>query len=302
VCPDIALSLTLLASCDDWRLARKYFLPALPYTPAYPYVVARWQKSEQFDYNSITIYSSSIELTGHPIRKPVITTIDGKLIYQGGHPNPEKAGLSRLDIERVVALYPLKHVNPQLIQQKPLGKRLVVPDVLTTAARPGPLTGASGEATNVSQQNDADAQLAKRWFSIPVNQKIELPGGRHLWPKSSDGRHTVSYCFEDAESHHYLKDVFNKALAIWAPAIRESSLTFAPDAACVGQQWQGRCLCSRDGVSVDTLRIQATDGIGADATCGYTDRPDGLRNVLRHSKEQDKWQALSMAHELGKTA
>jgi hypothetical protein len=268
------LLLTILASCGDWHLARKYFLPAFYYIP-HPYAVAHWQKSEEFDYNSITIYPSSREVTGDPNPKYVLKTISGDLIFTGGHPNPEHAGLSRLDIERVAALYPIKHVNPQLIQNKPPGKR--------------------------SSDANADAQIAKRWFSIPADQKFELPGGRRLWPKSGDGRHIVSYCFEDAESHHYLKDVFDKALAKWAPAIRTSSLTFAPDAACSGQQWLGRCLCSRDGVSVDTLRIQATDAT-IDATCGYTARPDGLRNILRFPKNQDKWGTVSMTHKLGKIA
>jgi hypothetical protein len=271
------LPLTLLASCGDHELARKYFPPASPYLPD-PYKVARFHKSGYFDYGSITIYPSSNAKTGDPDPNPkyVLKTIGGDLIFMGGHSNPEHAGLSQLDVARVTALYPIKHVNPQSIQNKPPGKR--------------------------SSDANADAQVAKRWFSIPADQKIEVPGGRRLWPKSGDGRHIVSYCFEDAESHHYLKDVFNKALAKWAPAIRASSLTFAPDAACTGQQWLGRCLCSRDGVSLDTLRIQAIDGVDSDATCGYTDRPDGLRNILRFNKEHNKWSPLYLAHELGKIA
>jgi hypothetical protein len=213
------------------------------------------------------IYGSLRGSSEYP--KPVMTTNSGELFYQGGHPNPEHAGPSSMDIKRVVALHPIKNAKPQPAQEKPPTKR--------------------------SSDANANAQIAKRWYFVPVDEKV-LPDGHSPWPQCGDGRCVISYCFEDAESHHYLKDVFNKALAIWAPAIRASSLTFAPDAACVGQQWRGRCLCSRDGVSVDTLHIEATDAPGADATCGYSLISSPLRpglplHLLRFPKKTGQMRA-----------
>jgi hypothetical protein len=307
VCFD-PLPLTLLASYGDHELALKYFPPATPYLPD-PHKVARFQKSAgYFDYGSIMIYPSTHAKTGDPNPKYIIKTIGGDFIFMGGHSNPEHAGLSQLDVSRVTALYPIKHVNPQSIHDKYPRKRLAVPDVLTTTTRPGPLTGASAEATNFSQQNDADAQLAKRWLSVP--EDVILPDDLHdrAWPQGGDGRRLIHYCFEDAEAHKHIGGLFSKGLAKWEPAVRASSFDFAPDAACAWSQSPDQCLCSVSGVPEDTLRIKLNDSGSATATVGFKppsslDVPGQPRNYLQWPKIAEEsssaeWPLL-MAHEIG---
>jgi hypothetical protein len=147
-------SLILAASCKRYDLAEKYFPNAAAWIPL-PFCNDHGIFSEEFEYKSIMIYSST-DTTYNDIqpRKYAITTKRGDLIYQGGDPDPELAGLSKMDIERVAALYPIENAEPQSAQETPPTKR--------------------------SSDANSDAQIAKRWFSIPADQKIELLGGRRL--------------------------------------------------------------------------------------------------------------------------
>lgn len=51
------------------------------------------------------IYDSFFGMSESVQRFPLMTN-DENIIYLGGHPNPDESGLSKLDIERVAALYP----------------------------------------------------------------------------------------------------------------------------------------------------------------------------------------------------
>jgi len=101
--------------------------------------------------------------------------------------------------------------------------------------------------------------------------------------------------------------MFALALAKWAPAIRVSSLRFAPDSACV----QEPCLCSEPGLGEETLQIILSDedGGGPSSSLGYRPptvdvgyEPGLPRHYLPWPTEQ-KYHGLdaplSMAHELG---
>ena len=91
------------------------------------------------------IYDSFYGMLEGIHRFPLLT-YDEEVIYVGGHPNPDKAGLSQLDIERVAALYPKQHagqgaakarsVNSTQAKQPTL--HVVIPDLVTTIVRPVP--------------------------------------------------------------------------------------------------------------------------------------------------------------------
>lgn len=78
-------------------------------------------------------------------RSPLMTN-DENIIYLGGHWNPDKAGLSKLDIERVAALYSKQQAGHTTVQsQYPNDTRakqptlsVVIPDLVTTIVRPVP--------------------------------------------------------------------------------------------------------------------------------------------------------------------
>ena len=104
-----------------------------------------FRHSEDFDYNSIMIYDSFYGMLEGVQRFPLMTN-DENVIYIRGHPNPDKAGLSRLDIERVAALYPRqqagqvaiqpRYTNDTKVKQPTLSA--VVPDGVTTIVSPVP--------------------------------------------------------------------------------------------------------------------------------------------------------------------
>jgi hypothetical protein len=74
------------------------------------------------------------------VRRFPLMTNDEEVIYTGGHPNPDKAGLSKLDIERVAALYIKKHAgqgamktrNLNDTQEKQPTLEVVIPNLITT--------------------------------------------------------------------------------------------------------------------------------------------------------------------------
>jgi hypothetical protein len=103
------------------------------------------QHSGEFDYNSIMIYDSFNGMAPGVQRFPLMT-YDENVIYVGGSPNPEKAGLSPLDIERVKALYPKQHTGPSAKQARDANNtqatrpalEVMIPDLVTTTVSPVP--------------------------------------------------------------------------------------------------------------------------------------------------------------------
>ena len=91
------------------------------------------------------IYDSFHGRTWGTERFPLLT-FDQKFIYLGGHADPEKAGLSPLDIERVAALYPKQHAeqvanqarNANHTQAKQPTLEVVIPGLFTTIVSPVP--------------------------------------------------------------------------------------------------------------------------------------------------------------------
>jgi len=91
------------------------------------------------------IYDSFFGMLEGVHRFPLMTD-DENIIYLGGHSNPDKAGVSKLDIERVAALYPrqqAEHVAiqpryPNITQAKQPTLSVVIPDLVTTIVRPVP--------------------------------------------------------------------------------------------------------------------------------------------------------------------
>lgn len=78
-------------------------------------------------------------------RFPLITN-NQNIVYLGGHPNPDKAGLSKLEIERLAALCSRQQVGYVAIgprhfnntQVKQLTLSVVIPDLVTTIVSPAP--------------------------------------------------------------------------------------------------------------------------------------------------------------------
>jgi hypothetical protein len=215
------------------------------------------EHSTDFDYKSIMIYSSTLGAVDddHPLYKAA----NGDLIWMGGNADPELGRLSLLDIECVALLYPEQHVNRR---ENPPRKRssdanaleVVSPSELTTTT--GPVSTDFPRPANDSNtsQTAADAQVAKRWFSLPTSQEAQ-PGIVGLWPAcGGDGRpHIVTYCFQNGHVWQQTNAVFLEALAKWSRAIIRSSLAFAPDPACTGGELV-QCLCSA-GVDEVTVHI-----------------------------------------------
>ena len=104
-----------------------------------------FRHSDDFDYSSIMIYDSFFGMSEGVQRFPLMTN-DENIIYLGGHPNPDKAGLSNLDVERVAALYPRqqaehaamqpRYSNDTQVKQPTLS--VVIPDFVTTIVGPVP--------------------------------------------------------------------------------------------------------------------------------------------------------------------
>lgn len=151
---------------------------------------------------------------------------------------------------------------------------------------------------------DSDPEVARRWYSIPEDHEVPR-GGIRPWPLGKDGSRTVTYCFTDVHSYHALDSIFELGLAKWEPAMRLSTLKFAPDPACP----QEPCLCDEPDVAETTLH----DGLAqedrpASASVGYEglDVPtdsDGPRNSLLWPTDDPfffgPYAPLLMAHELG---
>ena len=222
--------------------------------------------------NSIMLYASSM-CRAHGAQSSSLLTSRGSTINPGGDPDPDRAGLSRGDIERVVRLYPKQRAAPQ--------------------------QGPAGRSGN---------RAAKRWSTVPEDHETQ-PQDVRAWPPGEDGSRTIHYCFENQASYDSLHEILALALLKWAPAVQVSALAFAPDAACS----QGPCLCSTQGVAEVTLRISLADPKKQQAaltTVGYKDpivenpHPNMPRHYIMWPYSPAFFRldaALNMAHELGKS-
>jgi hypothetical protein len=268
------------------------------------------EQSTRFDYKSIMIYNS---LLGESKDRPLYRTLSGDLVWAGGNADPELAGLSQLDIERVAVLYPKQHVNPP---KNPPGKRssdanaleATFPGELATTTTPVPIYSPRPANDSSASQMPADTQVAKRWFSLPTPEEaLQMqPDVFRLWPKCG-GVSVVTYCFEDENTYNHLNLVFLEGVAKWTRAVTESSLGFAPDSACFGELGSP-CLCSSAGVNEVTVHIRISLDHRFRSTFGYLDPsvPKINANMPRHFLEVGvaaeytlEFMSLMIAHRLG---
>jgi len=104
-----------------------------------------FQHSEEFDYHSIMIYDSFRGMMLGAHRWPLMT-YDEQVIYLGGNPNADKAGLSKLDIERVKSLYPKQAARSSAKRERDSNStqatqpvlQVEIPGLVTTTVGPVP--------------------------------------------------------------------------------------------------------------------------------------------------------------------
>lgn len=133
--------------------------------------------SEQLDYKSIMIHSSHMCRAPNTQRWSLLTA-RGERIWIGGNEDPELAGPSPMDIERVKKLYPK---GSSAHQQAP--------------------EGGSGK------------RVTKRWHTIPFESEAR-PEHARAWPAwVCESTTYIFYCFEDQASHDALTDLFLLGLA-----------------------------------------------------------------------------------------
>ena len=323
LCAEMLL-LTLPASCKSRQLARKYFRQAADFMPVhFPKYSAGplngiAQRARAWDVRSLMIFDPMVGRAPGQQDYPLVPIKDDIEVIIGGNANPDLAGPSDLEIERLSALYPpppppIESFN---FQQEPAGlpgKRSSPANATQSTEQWLKVEGPGGFTTTIGpvrteQPTEAPAtnRSTKRWYSVPLEEDAPA-GAKRPWPACDDGIRTINYCFEDAASHKELAELFAKALAKWARAMQVSSLVFAPDAACTGEL-QNRCLCSTSGVADTTLHIMLTEDGGAEATVGYLPpsvavSPGRARHHLVWPADPDFFGAsasLIMAHEIGK--
>lgn len=211
-----------------------------------------FETSPQPDMDSIMLYSS-FSCRAQDAQSYPLLTARGSIIYAGANPDPNRAGLSRGDIERIMMMYPKRRVAARQATGGPVEKQ--------------------------------ETQVTKRWHSIPFD-KDAGPAHSISWPTSPcDLRSYVPFCYEDQASQDALKDLFAEGLSKWTQALFQSSLVFAPDVAC-GPNGLEQCLCSTGGISEDTVHIMlARQGeTWPLSTLGYTRPavPKKYPNMPRH--------------------
>jgi hypothetical protein len=177
-----------------------------------------------------------------------------------------------------------------------LFRRLVLFLLLITACLAAP---------TLPRVNNAEPEVARRWYSVPDDRGI-LSNGYRAWPPSDDGSRTIHYCFMDVHTYDTIGAMFELALAKWAPAIRVSSLKFAPDPACPEKPY----LCTEPHVTAEkTLHIILRDVKElALSSFGYKPpfvdltHPSMPRHYLQwatHAASMGPEGSLFMAHESG---
>lgn len=147
-----------------------------------PDIAHRFENSPQLDMDSLILFLSTVGRAPGALSHPLLSAA-GNMIYPGGNMNPSRAGLSRGDIDRVMALYPRRRGAPQ---QGPAG-------------RPG-------------------KRAAKRWSTVPEDHETQ-PEDVRAWPPGKDGSRTIHYCFENQASYDSLREILALALLKWAPGV-----------------------------------------------------------------------------------
>jgi len=267
-CCTITHPLTPIASCTQWALAQRYFPEAMDFMP----LPRRpgFETGAPVDMDSIMLYHSSIARAVGAPSYPLLTA-RGLIINPGGNPDPNRAGLSRGDIERVMQLYPKRRA-----------------------------------AARQASEGQPEKSVSKRWWSVAEEHETQ-PGDIRVWPPGEDGSRTITYCFENRGAYNFLSNTFAEALAKWQPAVDVSALVFAPDSACK----QLACLCTEDGVAEVTLHVMLDEDLNSPAvgSLGYIDRiakksdPNKPRHYLSFPNGGvfgGMSAATAMAHELGK--
>jgi hypothetical protein len=317
-------------------IAERYFSEAANFMP-HPNTAQEFRLSREFDYNSIMIYGSTQGIPFGSTSFPLLG-ISGDFLWMGGSSCSDDAGISQLDIDRVTDLYPPQSIDPHFTPGGPPSKRsnttnsthskqpwlkVVVAGDFTTTVGPVP-TGFPKSSNDpkalellrkydgwgfAESANISGSKSNKRWYSVPLDDETS-PDNKRTWPACNDGTHTITYCFEDEAAHKDLNELFARALAKWAPAMHESSLDFAPDAACTGDL-QSRCLCSTPGVAEITLHIVLTEHGGAEASLGYREpslpklESSKPRHYIFFPADPDFYGAAApvhMAHEIGESS
>lgn len=228
--------LLTLIRCSNKDLARKYFKQATNWMPSEEEPLKK--HSGPFDYNSIMIYDSATGRTLDTVGFP-LTTKDGEFIHIGGDADPEQAGISDQDIERVVELYTAEsadsHSTPQELPSTP------------------EKSDSMPEGSGLIPEQSPWKAITKRWWSVQQDHDAHS-NDPQPWPVSDDGSHTITYCFDTDAVFAQVGSIFTRALAKWAVAIHASSLQFLPDTVC-DQQARVPCICRTPGMADETLRI-----------------------------------------------
>lgn len=134
---------TPIASCTQPPLGARYFSQAVAYMPR-PEVARLFETSPRLDMGSLMLFPSSMGRALDALSYPLLTARDD-IIYLDGNPDASRSGLSRGEIDRVMALYPRRRGAPQ---QGPAG-------------RPG-------------------KPAAKRWSTVPEDHETQ-PGDIRPW-------------------------------------------------------------------------------------------------------------------------
>ena len=274
------------------HLAQRYYKEAMNWLP---YNEGQWNMkySGPSDAASIMMFASDVDKNPRVQDFPLVTT-GGRRIYIGGNPDPGKAGISNLDIQRVLELYPIQSV----------GSRAAPEGAPSTPGN----SDSMPEDSHWSTGQSPGKAVTKRWWSVKEDYLAEDNKPR-AWPGSGDGSRIVTYCFQDQRAWDNLGPLFTRALDKWDVAMRVSSLEFAPDTACR----QVPCLCTTPNVADTSLHImQAQEGVQmslAVSTMGY--RNHNIPVQAGMPRHYVLWPAntnlfgspaqgiLMMAHELG---
>ena len=161
--------LLTLIRCSRVDLAWKYFPQAANWLPQDLHPTA--QLSTQFDYDSIMIYDSKTGRAPGAEGFPLVTAA-GDPIHLGGNPDPEQAGISDLDIERVVELYSTAPVDSHSTPGGSPGKR-----------------------------------VTKRWWSVPIT---DTGAETRVWPIWNDGTTYITFRYEDQNAYNALGNLFTQ--------------------------------------------------------------------------------------------
>lgn len=234
-------------------LALKYFAAATSFMPNVDSPIAQsLRHSKPFDYKSIMIYDSDFLRIDGAKGYPLVTT-DGRLIQMAGGADPERAGISDLDIERVAELYPKGSANSPSTPTKLPSTLAKSPSTPTKSPSKPENPDPVPEGSQTTRGQLPGKAVTKRWWSVQENHDPHSIDPQP-WPASDDGSHTITCCFETDAVFVKLGPLIIRALAKWAVALQASSLKFLPDPVC-DQQARDPCICSTPGMADETLRI-----------------------------------------------